>query len=153
MCALLQENMALINSIRENVMMGRFFDNHSLMVNFDKNVKEFMALLATLPMGDIHKLPVQVMDHLFAYPSSPRKRGGSCVRSFLIPRFERAEVPGVPRGREPLAFATDTWVLFVNLAVDTNWFRLVTLNCVIDQCLPRYLPDSRRHGIIVTAIG
>lgn len=59
---ILQENITLINSIRENVMMGRFFDNHGLMLTFDKNIKEFMALLATLPMGDIHKLPVQVCD-------------------------------------------------------------------------------------------
>lgn len=59
-CALVQENMALINSIRENMVMGRFFDNHPLMIAFDKNVKEVTALLATLPFADMQKLPVQV---------------------------------------------------------------------------------------------
>lgn len=53
--------MALINSIRENMVMGRFFDNHPLMIAFDKNVKEVTALLATLPFADMQKLPVQVM--------------------------------------------------------------------------------------------
>lgn len=59
-CVLVQENMALISSIRENMVMGRFFDNHSLMIAFDKNVKEVTALLATLPFADMQKLPVQV---------------------------------------------------------------------------------------------
>lgn len=61
MCALLQENMALITSIRENMVMGRFLDNHSLMLTFDKNVKEVTALLATLPFAEMQKLPVQVI--------------------------------------------------------------------------------------------
>lgn len=52
--------MGLINSIRENVLMGRFFDNHGLMLTFDKNVKDVVALLATLPTGNMQKLPVQV---------------------------------------------------------------------------------------------
>ena len=59
-CALLQENMVAISSIRENIVMGRFLDNHSLMINFDKNVKEVTALLATLPFAEMQKLPVQV---------------------------------------------------------------------------------------------
>ncbi|CAM9544805.1 unnamed protein product [Ectocarpus sp. 6 AP-2014] len=59
-CTLLQENMALINSIRENMVMGRFFDNHPLMIAFDKNVKEVTALLATLPFAEMQKLPVQI---------------------------------------------------------------------------------------------
>lgn len=63
-CAILQENMALINSIRENMVMGRFFDNHCLMLNFDKNIKEITALLATLPFADTQKLPVQVMNYV-----------------------------------------------------------------------------------------
>lgn len=61
-CTLLQENMALINSIRENMVMGRFLDNHPLMIGFDKNVKEVTALLATLPFAEMQKLPVQVND-------------------------------------------------------------------------------------------
>lgn len=56
----MQENMAMINSIHENIVMGRFFDNHSLMISFDKNVKEVTALLATLPFAEMQKLPVQV---------------------------------------------------------------------------------------------
>lgn len=60
-CALLQENMAVITSIRENMVMGRFLDNHSLMLTFDKNVKEVTALLATLPFAEMQKLPVQVI--------------------------------------------------------------------------------------------
>lgn len=52
--------MGLIHSIRENMVMGRFFDNHCLMLSFDKNVKEVMALLATLPFAEMQKLPVQV---------------------------------------------------------------------------------------------
>lgn len=60
MCALVQENVALLNSIRENMMMGRFFDNHQLMIAFDKNVKEVTALLGTLPFAEMQKLPVQV---------------------------------------------------------------------------------------------
>lgn len=60
MCALLQENMGLISSIRENIMIGRFFDNHSLMITFDKNIKEITAMLEALPTGDTQKLPVQV---------------------------------------------------------------------------------------------
>lgn len=59
-CALVQENVALLNSIRENMMMGRFFDNHPLMIAFDKNVKEVTALLGTLPFAEMQKLPVQV---------------------------------------------------------------------------------------------
>lgn len=59
-CALVQENVALLNSIRENMMMGRFFDNHPLMIAFDKNVKEITALLGTLPFAEMQKLPVQV---------------------------------------------------------------------------------------------
>lgn len=54
--------MALINSIRENMVMGRFFDNHPLMIAFDKNVKEVTALLATLPFAEMQKLPVQVKE-------------------------------------------------------------------------------------------
>lgn len=50
----------MISSIRENMVMGRFFDNHSLMLTFDKNVKEVTALLATLPFAEMQKLPVQV---------------------------------------------------------------------------------------------
>lgn len=60
MCALVQENVALLNSIRENMMMGRFFDNHPLMIAFDKNVKEITALLGTLPFAEMQQLPVQV---------------------------------------------------------------------------------------------
>lgn len=59
-CTLLQENMVVIGNIRENIVMGRFLDNHSLMINFDKNVKEVTALLATLPFAEMQKLPVQV---------------------------------------------------------------------------------------------
>ena len=50
----------MIGNIRENIVMGRFLDNHSLMINFDKNVKEVTALLATLPFAEMQKLPVQV---------------------------------------------------------------------------------------------
>lgn len=60
MCTLLQENMGLIGNIRENIMMGRFFDNHSLMITFDKNIKEITAMLEALPTADTQKLPVQV---------------------------------------------------------------------------------------------
>lgn len=59
-CALVQENVAFLNSIRENMLMGRFFDNHSLMIGFDKSVKEVTALLGTLPFAEMQKLPVQV---------------------------------------------------------------------------------------------
>lgn len=41
-------------------MMGRFFDNHSLMITFDKNIKEITAMLEALPTADTQKLPVQV---------------------------------------------------------------------------------------------
>ena len=52
--------MGLLGSIRENIMMGRFFNNHPLMISFDKNIKELTALLAALPLADVHTLPVQV---------------------------------------------------------------------------------------------
>ncbi len=71
-CVLVQENMTLISSIRENMVMGRFFDNHSLMIAFDKNVKEVTALLATLPFADMQKLPVQVSKRPRAIPAVPR---------------------------------------------------------------------------------
>ncbi|CAM9497695.1 unnamed protein product [Ascophyllum nodosum] len=58
--ALLRENMGLLGSIRENIMMGRFFNNHPLMISFDKNIKELTALLAALPLADVHTLPVQI---------------------------------------------------------------------------------------------
>lgn len=82
MCALVQENVALLNSIRENLMMGRFFDNHPLMIAFDKNVKEVTALLGTLPFAEMQKLPVQVRQagtDTWAQTGTAPRRGGTFV--------------------------------------------------------------------------
>ena len=34
----------------------------------------------------------------------------------------------------------------------TGWFTVNTQNCVISKCLSQYAPNSRIHGIILTAI-
>ncbi|CAM9223496.1 unnamed protein product [Discosporangium mesarthrocarpum] len=148
--ATLRDNEMLINRIRENMLHGNFVANHPCMLAFDKNIKEVMSLLSTLPFAQMQTLPVQVNTYFISGqpPPSMDQHPNTTVEDKSSPRgvvpaavLGGVQVPDKPTG----VSASDAVAVCASTGVSASTPAAAPETAsapLVDQVIPQVAPPA-----------